>query len=379
MRVLAIVPAFNEERSLPAVVAGLRRHAPGVDVCVVDDGSTDGTAEVARSLGATLLCLPVNLGIGGAVQAGYRWARDRGYDVAVQVDGDGQHDTSFLPALVEEVATGRADLAVGSRFAGPRVAGAFRSTWSRRAGIRYLSAMLRLRCGARVSDPTSGFRAAGRGAIELFARSYPPDYPEPESIAVAARAGLRVTEVPVRMSERLHGESSIDLGRSFYYLVKVTMALVLLPTRLPGRGGPGVRTDLIPLELQVVSILVLAAFLLWVVRLVRTQRLSLRDSLVWVVTTLVATAVALFPGILVRAAHLLGFQVASNALFGAAVLYLAVNVLVNTVAGSQNAARIRRLAQECASLRAELEAERAARRAPGSARAGRRPGPALRP
>ena len=233
MRVLAIVPAFNEERSLPSVVAGLRRSAPGVDVCVVDDGSTDGTAVVARSLGATLLSLPVNLGIGGAVQAGYRWARDHGYDVAVQVDGDGQHDTSYLPALVAEVAGGRSDLVVGSRFAGPRVAGAFRSTWSRRAGIRYLSAMLRLRCGARVSDPTSGFRAAGRGAIELFARSYPPDYPEPESIAVAARAGLRVTEIPVRMSERLHGESSIDLGRSFYYLVKVTMALVLLPTRLP--------------------------------------------------------------------------------------------------------------------------------------------------
>ena len=125
------------------------------------------------------------------------------------------------------------------------------------------------------------------------------------------------------------------------------------------------RTDLIPVELQVVSILVLAVFLLWVLRLVRTQRLSLRDSLVWVVTTVVAVTVALFPGILVRAAHLLGFQVASNALFGAAVLYLAVNVLVNTVAGSQNAARIRRLAQECAALRAELEAERATRQASG--------------
>ena len=130
------------------------------------------------------------------------------------------------------------------------------------------------------------------------------------------------------------------------------------------------RTDLIPVELQVVSILVLAAFLLWVVRLVRTQRLSLRDSLVWVVTTVVATAVALFPGILVRASHLLGFQVASNALFGAAVLYLAVNVLVNTVAGSQNAARIRRLAQECASLRAELEAERTTRGAAERATSG---------
>ena len=233
MRVLAIVPAFNEERSLPAVVAGLRRSAPYVDVCVVDDGSTDGTARVANGLCVTLLSLPVNLGIGGAVQAGYQWARDHGYDVAVQVDGDGQHDATFLPVLVEAVASGRAGLAVGSRFAGPRVAGAFRSTWTRRAGIRYLSWMLRLRCGARVTDPTSGFRAAGREAIELFARSYPPDYPEPESIAGAARAGLTVTEVPVRMSERLHGESSISAWRSFYYLVKVSLALVVLPTRTP--------------------------------------------------------------------------------------------------------------------------------------------------
>jgi hypothetical protein len=125
-------------------------------------------------------------------------------------------------------------------------------------------------------------------------------------------------------------------------------------------------SDLIPFELQAISIAVLAAFLLWVLRLVRTQRLSLRDSLVWVVTTLVAALVALFPGILVRAAHLIGFQVASNAVFGAAILYLAVNVLVNTVAGSQNAARIRRLAQECAALRAELEAARAPRREPGA-------------
>ncbi len=232
MRVLAIIPAFNEERSLPAVVEGLRRAAPGVDVCVVDDGSTDATAQVARAQGVTLLRLPLNLGIGGAVQAGYRWARDHGYDVAVQVDGDGQHDTRFLPALVEAVARG-AGVVVGSRFSGPRVAGAFRSTWSRRIGIRYLSLALRLRCGARVTDPTSGFRAAGRAAIELFARSYPSDYPEPESIAVAARAGIAVVEIPVRMEERRHGASSIGMWRSFYYLVKVSLALVLLPSRTP--------------------------------------------------------------------------------------------------------------------------------------------------
>jgi len=215
------------------VVAGLWRSVPGIDVCVVDDGSTDATAEVARGLAVTVLCVPVNLGIGGAVQVGYQWARDHGYDVAVQVDGDGQHDATFLPALVEAVTSGRAGLAVGSRFAGPRVAGAFRSTWSRRAGIRYLSWMLRLRCGARVTDPTSGFRAAGRPAIELFARSYPPDYPEPESIAVAARAGITVIEVPVQMSERLHGSSSISAWRSFYYLIKVSLALLVLPARSP--------------------------------------------------------------------------------------------------------------------------------------------------
>jgi hypothetical protein len=231
VRVLAIVPAFNEERSLAAVVTGLGRLALPVDVCVVDDGSSDGTAALARSLGAVVLSLPVNLGIGGAVQAGYLWARDHGYDAAVQVDGDGQHDPSYLPALVEEVASGRADLAVGSRFTGQRLPGGFRSTWSRRIGIRYLSAMLRLRCGARVTDPTSGFRAAGRRAIDLFARAYPPDYPEPESIAVAARAGLRVREIPVRMAERAHGESSIGLSRSVYYLLKVSLALVVLPTR----------------------------------------------------------------------------------------------------------------------------------------------------
>jgi hypothetical protein len=231
VRILAIVPAFNEERSLPGVVASLRRAIPGMEVCVVDDGSTDGTAGLLRGLPVTVLSLPVNLGIGGAVQAGYQWARDHGYDIAVQVDGDGQHDPAFLPALLEAVGSGRAGLAIGSRFVGPRVPGAFRSTWMRRAGIQYLSWMLRLRCGARVTDPTSGFRAAGRKTIELFARCYPPDYPEPESIALAARAGLAVVEVPVQMTERLHGASSIGAWRSLYYLIKVSLALVFLPSR----------------------------------------------------------------------------------------------------------------------------------------------------
>ncbi len=228
MRVAAIVPAFNEARALPALAEAFRARAPSVDVCVVDDGSRDDTAGVAASLGLSVLRLPVNLGIGGAVQAGYLWALERGYDVAVQVDGDGQHDPSYIAALVAPIEAGSADVVIGSRFLAD---GGFRSTWLRRAGIRYLSWFLLVRCGARVTDTTSGFRAAGRRAIALFARYYPSDYPEPEAIALAKRAGLTLAEVPVRMSERTHGQSSITLLASFYYLVKVSLALVLLPPR----------------------------------------------------------------------------------------------------------------------------------------------------
>jgi glycosyltransferase involved in cell wall biosynthesis len=233
MRALLIVPAHNEAKSLPGLAAALLRAAPDADVCVVDDGSSDDTAAVATSLGFQVLRVPLNLGIGGAVQTGYLWARDHGYDVAVQLDGDGQHEPAYLGALVAPVIRGEADLVVGSRFLGD---GAFRSTPARRAGIRYLSAVLRLRCGVRVTDATSGFRAAGRRAIELFARCYPSDYPEPESIAVATRAGLRVAEVPVRMREREHGQSSITTVRAAYYMTKVSLALVLLPTAAPAPG-----------------------------------------------------------------------------------------------------------------------------------------------
>jgi glycosyltransferase involved in cell wall biosynthesis len=230
MRALAIVPAFNEARSLPSVVAALRAEAEGWDVCVVDDGSSDDTAAVAAAAGATVLRCPVNLGIGGAVQTGYLWAREHGYDLAAQVDGDGQHDPAYLAAAAAPVVDGQADVVIGSRFVEP-AAGAFRSTAVRRAGIRYLAWFLRARCGARVTDPTSGFRVAGRRAIELFARDYPSDYPEPEAIALAARAGLRVREVPVAMRSRHHGESSITPLRTIYYLVKVSLALLLLPAR----------------------------------------------------------------------------------------------------------------------------------------------------
>jgi hypothetical protein len=228
MRVFVIVPAFNEERNLPSVAEDLRRHAPWADVCVVDDASTDGTARVARALGLGVLQLPINLGIGGAVQTGYMAALMRGYDVAVQFDADGQHDASTLDQLLGPIRAATADFVVGSRFLANE---GFRSTPLRRAGIRYLSWVARLRSAVSIGDVTSGYRAAARPAIELFARYYPADYPEPEAVALASRAGLRVQEVPVLMRDRIHGESSITRGRSFYYLVKVSLALLLLPRR----------------------------------------------------------------------------------------------------------------------------------------------------
>jgi glycosyltransferase involved in cell wall biosynthesis len=227
VRVLILAPAYNEGRNLPGLADRLRVSAPGYDVCVIDDGSSDDTARVAASLGFTVLSCPLNLGIGGAVQTGYLWAQKHGYDAAVQIDADGQHDPAELEAVLGPLRKGGASL-VGSRFLS---AGGFRSTPIRRAGIRYLSWFLWLRCGVRVSDPTSGYRAADRRAIELFARSYPSDYPEPESIAVAVRNGLRIAEVPTRMVERAHGESSITAWRTLYYLVKVSLALILLPVR----------------------------------------------------------------------------------------------------------------------------------------------------
>jgi len=230
MRGLVIVPAFNEAANLPRVLSAVRLTNPTWDIVVVDDGSSDTSAQVAEKMGAVVLRSVLNLGIGGAVQTGFLWAREREYELAVQIDGDDQHDPQFIPALVAPIAAGELDLVIGSRFLEK---GGFRSTVLRRVGIGYLSWFLRLRCGARVSDPTSGFRASGRRAIEFFAESYATDYPEPESIALAARSGLRVGEVPVRMRERLTGKSSINAWRTLYYLTKVSLALILLP---PGRG-----------------------------------------------------------------------------------------------------------------------------------------------
>jgi glycosyltransferase involved in cell wall biosynthesis len=224
---LAIVPAYNEAGAVAATVREIREHAPGFDVLVIDDGSTDATAAKARAAGAAVISHPFNLGIGGAVQSGYQFAFDQGYTYAVQVDGDGQHDPRNIPMLVETLAaTPDRNMVTGSRFLVASADG-FKSTLPRRLGIRLYARVLSWIVGERVTDPTSGFRLIDRKGIELFARDYPHDYPEVEAVLLLHFHRLRSREVPVLMRQRTTGVSSINASRSIYYMVKVTLAILV--------------------------------------------------------------------------------------------------------------------------------------------------------
>jgi glycosyltransferase involved in cell wall biosynthesis len=222
VRRIAIVPAFNEQESVTQVIEEIRAFDPDFDIVVVDDGSTDATSAAATRLGAHVVRLPFNLGIGGAVQTGFRYAFENGFAIAVRVDGDGQHDPAQLGVLLAPVVADEADIAVGSRFA---TDGGYRSSRSRRLGITILARTLSTIVGRRVTDPTSGFQALNRRAIALFAADYPHDYPEVEAALMVHKHRLRMTEVPVQMRERSAGRSSIGALASVYYMVKVLLAL----------------------------------------------------------------------------------------------------------------------------------------------------------
>jgi glycosyltransferase involved in cell wall biosynthesis len=222
LRRVAIVPAYNEAASIARVVGELLAYDPGLRVLVVDDGSTDRTAEVARAAGANVISLPFNLGIGGAVQTGFRYAWEQGFDVAVRADGDGQHDPAELDAILRPVLADEADVAVGSRFIG---GDGYRSSRSRRTGIRLLAWIVSGLTRQRITDPTSGFQAANRLGIRLFAADYPHDYPEAEATVMVFKHRLRLREVPVTMRARESGRSSITTVRSVYYMVKVVLAI----------------------------------------------------------------------------------------------------------------------------------------------------------
>ena len=225
-RRLAIVPARNEEGAVGLVVEELRVFDPELDVLVIDDGSEDATAANAAAAGAAVVRLPFNLGIGGAVQTGFKYALEQGYDTVIRLDGDGQHDPQEIPQLLAPLARGEADVVVGSRFANGND-GDYRPAFARRAGIRWFARLVSLLTRQKLTDTTSGFQAVNARAIRLFAADYPHDYPEVEAAVMVVRHKLRIMEVPVRMRGRETGESSITAFRSFYYAIKVTLALLV--------------------------------------------------------------------------------------------------------------------------------------------------------
>ena len=223
-KVLLIIPAYNEEESLRSLIEEIKTVCSGMDYLVVNDCSSDDTESLLEELGANYISLPCNMGIGGAVQSGYRYAAQNGYDIAIQIDGDGQHDVRFVKDMVKLIEDKQADVVIGSRFIDKE---GFQSSQARRIGIRILSMLIRLMCGAKVKDVTSGFRAVNRRFIELFAENYPDDYPEPEVIVTAKLYGAVIKELPVVMRERTTGKSSINLKRSIYYMIKVSLAIII--------------------------------------------------------------------------------------------------------------------------------------------------------
>lgn len=221
---IIIIPAFNEEESIGPLLAEIYRYVPGLDVVVVNDGSADRTADVADEHGARVLDLPCNLGVGGAVQAGFRYAYENGYKYAVRCDGDGQHPPQEIPRLLKAIVENKVDLVIGSRFLSER---SYTSTFFRQCGICCLAATLSLTCRKRVTDPTSGFQALNRALLYFFSNTYPIDYPEPEALALMRRQGYDFMEIPVRFRERQSGRTTIRGWGTLYYVVKVFLALLV--------------------------------------------------------------------------------------------------------------------------------------------------------
>ncbi len=220
-KILVIIPAYNEEASIGRVIEEVRKHLSEADILVVNDGSSDFTSSAARKKEALVLDLPYNLGIGGAVQTGCRYAFQHGYEFALRLDGDGQHHPQEGAKVLSPLLKGEADIVVGSRFISKE---GYKSTFLRRMGIRFFSLLIRLITGGNIKDPTSGFNGMNKKGIELVSTKYSADYPEVEALIIARKRGLRIKEVPVIMKRRKKGKSSIDYLEAIYYMIKVSLS-----------------------------------------------------------------------------------------------------------------------------------------------------------
>lgn len=224
MKVLVIIPAYNEEKSIERVVENLINNYPQYDYLIVNDGSTDRTEEICREKNYNFVTLPVNLGIGGGVQTGYMYAVKNDYDIAIQTDGDGQHNPEYIEKLIEPIVKGEADMTIGSRFIEKE---GFQTSFMRRMGINIIKGVIKMCCGVTIKDNTSGFRASSKELTKYFSENYAQDYPEPEAIVTSVLNGYTVKEVPVVMNEREEGVSSINAAKSVYYMIKVSLALMI--------------------------------------------------------------------------------------------------------------------------------------------------------
>lgn len=224
MKRLIIIPDYNEAENIVKTVEAIKEKAKGFDYIIINDCSTDRTKNICEENGYNVINLPINLGIGGAVQTGYKYAYNHDYDIAVQVDGDGQHDPLFLGVMAQYLEEHSADMVIGSRFIEKK---GFQSSRARRIGIVFFTKLIKIMTGATITDPTSGLRMVGRNVIELFSNDYPRDYPEPESVVAILRRHMKVIEIPVVMKEREGGVSSISLKKSVYYMIKVTLAILI--------------------------------------------------------------------------------------------------------------------------------------------------------
>lgn len=224
MKNLIIIPAYNEEACIKSTVEDIIQNAPNFDYVVINDCSKDRTKEICKENSYNIVSLPVNLGIGGAVQTGYKYALENGYDYAVQVDGDGQHDPKFLEEMLETIKKEELDMLIGSRFIEKQ---GFQSSGMRRVGIKYFTYLIKILTGKKITDPTSGLRMVNRNVMEIYANDYPRDYPEPESVVAILRKGKNVKEMPVIMRARAGGVSSISPRKSIYYMIKVTLAILV--------------------------------------------------------------------------------------------------------------------------------------------------------
>lgn len=228
MKKLIIIPAYNESSNIERTISAIKKDAPDFDYVIINDCSKDNTLEICQKNKFNVISLPINLGIGGAVQAGYLYAQKNNYDIAVQVDGDGQHNPIFLSQMLEKMKDDSLDMVIGSRFITNE---GFQSSFARRVGIKYFTWLINILTGVKITDATSGLRMINKELINRFAENYPDDYPEPETIVDVLISKYKVKEVPVIMNERLGGISSISLTKSVYYMIKVTMAILFVKLR----------------------------------------------------------------------------------------------------------------------------------------------------